>query len=107
MPVCAQQGVRLLIGEEWEIWPDLRRWSIVHSRKELANVEPQWIVRWWLVRLLVVVSCVTHDTPEVSGRSEVELGRCVIRKVDPEMSLDFHDDLNEIEAVECAWHLSP
>jgi hypothetical protein len=59
------------------------------------------------MRLLVRIPGATHDPPEVSGASEVEVGRYVVWKVDPEMPLDFHDYLNEIEAVECAGHVSP
>jgi hypothetical protein len=41
------------------------------------------------MRLLVVISRATHDPPEVSGASEVELGRYVVWNVDLEMQLDF------------------
>jgi hypothetical protein len=59
------------------------------------------------MRLLVPVSCATHDPPEVSGASEVETDRRMVWKVDPETPLDFHQDLNEIEAVDCSGHVSP
>jgi hypothetical protein len=86
----------VLIGEEPEVRFYILQWPIVHSGKELANLEPQGILRWWLMRLLVLISRATHDPPEVSGTSEVELGRYAVWKVDPEMPLDFHDYLNEI-----------
>jgi hypothetical protein len=40
MTVLGQQGVRVLIGEEREVWSDLRQGAIMHSGKELANFKP-------------------------------------------------------------------